>query len=847
MAVTWRANSALPIEVREVLEKAVHAYPPEWLDSPCDDEVFDELDDCERRLLAYSLAQGFDVVRTHSKLNGKSQNVTFQCIFHGAETRNYRGLEQRVSRDKDDKITSRRQREATAIRKTDCRWRCKASYKSVGKRGTEPRAWILKVESLYHSGHDLVDNPLMFPRHKQRTDEFRLARRQALAHRSSVIPYSVHRRILDANDEYQLKLTAKEYYNSIRNETLNGEDPQTIEGLLIALDNAGFIHRCRYKDVVDEQTGKVISRKLVQIWFTHQDLIDAAARFVAGSVCSIDATFNTNKARMPIIIAVGVLNDDSTFPIAFSWTPAEDHESYCFFWRSFLAHLPTNCSPPSVVISDQAPAILSSINECIPSARHQICAWHAVEAMLAAFRRHGHTDRQIRGNADSKSRQDNEEEVEGLRALAWAYVKSPTVEDLAKNRSILILHLLKPTYIDEVWRTKEDRIIYCYTRQLHNLGARSSQRVESYHPVFRQVLNGQLPLETAATRLCQRVNTAIVEMKTAEDNSMRRYPRVAEDPLFINLRFRVTEFALTKVALEYSELARAMNETDADLGPCNCEVLLAFSLPCRHYLLRAWRTNEPLPRSLFHPRWWIRGPPITIGGWKPSWETPDVFETTTRFAPTFTAEKQEQIASIRAALRPEELHRFDRQREALESRLEIEVIAIGQQHLAFQQLTVGQPDPVPKRAWKKKDRCARGMTANEIGAQQARQQARIEQQNNRFDVARQQQALQAWNDTIEVVRTKTPDRIPDSPTAQPPTILIAGTPERAPINLAIRTPERPRPKRDPSPEASSEQERQLPASTAPPVLGRGNRKRARHWKLVESRAQGRLPESQPRE
>lgn len=323
---------------------------------------------------------------------------------------------------------------------------------------------------------------------------------------------------------------------------------------------------------------------------------------------------------------------------------------------------------------------------------------------------------------------------------------------------------------------------------------------------------------------------------------MRRYPRIAEDPLFINLRFRVTEFALTKVALEYSEMVRAINNptTDEDLGHCECSILRAFSLPCRHYLVRAWRTNEPLPRSLFHPRWWIRGPSITISEWKPKWEAPEAVISIARFAPTFTAQNQEQIASIRAALRPEELYRFDRQREALEARLESEVIAIGQQHLALQQLPVGRPDLIPKRTWKKKrpDANARGVTANEIGAQRARQQARIEAQNARFEQAvQQQQALQEWNDTIEVTRTTSPQRIPNSPTRLP-TTLVASTPKYAPINLAIRTPERPRPKRDPSPEASPEQ---------PPALGRGNRKRARTAKLVEAREQKLVPESQERQ
>lgn len=77
-------------------------------------------------------------------------------------------------------------------------------------------------------------------------------------------------------------------------------------------------------------------------------------------------------------------------------------------------------------------------------------------------------------------------------------------------------------------------------------------------------------------------------MKTVEDDLMRRDLRITEDPLFINLKFRVTEFTLIKVALEYSEIVCTINNlmTDEDLGHYKYSILYAFSLPYRHYLIR---------------------------------------------------------------------------------------------------------------------------------------------------------------------------------------------------------------------------------------------------------------------
>ena len=84
------------------------------------------------------------------------------------------------------------------------------------------------------------------------------------------------------------------------------------------------------EDTFDD-AGKVVSRKLIQIWFTHQKLLDNAARYIGGCVLVVDATFNTNKARLPIIAAVGVLANSKTFPIAFSYYRSKDHTSYTFF------------------------------------------------------------------------------------------------------------------------------------------------------------------------------------------------------------------------------------------------------------------------------------------------------------------------------------------------------------------------------------------------------------------------------------------------------------------------------------------------------------------------------------
>jgi hypothetical protein len=95
--MVWRAHPQCPGHIRLTLERAVNTFPPEWLEPHTDDEMFDSVDACLKRLVAYSLSQGFDVVISNS--SRRPPRATFCCTHHGEETRNTRKLESTVERD----------------------------------------------------------------------------------------------------------------------------------------------------------------------------------------------------------------------------------------------------------------------------------------------------------------------------------------------------------------------------------------------------------------------------------------------------------------------------------------------------------------------------------------------------------------------------------------------------------------------------------------------------------------------------------------------------------------------------------------------------------------------------
>lgn len=81
-------------------------------------------------------------------------------------------------------------------------------------------------------------------------------------------------------EEFGITLTSRQYYNIIKNMISIKDDPDTIAGLFFALYNARFVYRTRVEEEVDN-LGKIITRKLIQIWFSYLLLLNVCARFVS--------------------------------------------------------------------------------------------------------------------------------------------------------------------------------------------------------------------------------------------------------------------------------------------------------------------------------------------------------------------------------------------------------------------------------------------------------------------------------------------------------------------------------------------------------------------------------------
>ena len=344
----WRADPACPAAIRNKLERVVQALPAEYLASPRNGEEFTSAEACLRRLQGYALSEGFAVVKAAGSLRSKRPRIQYKCIHHGKDTRNTRHLEDHRQQDSEDTIITRRKREATLTYQKECPW---AVYLSQRKAPDGKRlSLFLGITQANHS-HPMAANPLRYPQHEKALDEHVEAARIATFHRESHLSHAVSQRILEKEG---LTLPRNDYYNLHREKAIGNAVGDNFEALIHALDEAGFIYACRIEEIRNEANNG-IERQLQQVWFTLEEQIQLARRFIADFAVLIDGTFSTNKLNLTLITMVGLTNTGRSFPAVQSFARSEATMSFDFILecnKDFI--FSDSISPPRVVISDQA-------------------------------------------------------------------------------------------------------------------------------------------------------------------------------------------------------------------------------------------------------------------------------------------------------------------------------------------------------------------------------------------------------------------------------------------------------------------------------------------------------------
>ena len=290
----------------------------------------------------------------------------------------------------------------------------------------------------------------------------------------------------------------------------------------------------------------------------------------------------------------------------------------------------------------------------------------------------------------------------------------------------------------------------CYTRNYRNLGCSSTQRNESMHPILKAVMNPQASLENAVKAMQAELRLWYKNLRLETARSRTERPRAVDYMAFHIVIGKITIFAIETVNPEWVATKKLVEEKEDHIpdwepfiGPCNCEILVRYLLPCRHLLFRACDEGFPIPQSLFHPRWWIDDIP-TPRAFIPHYfdETLDPFDT----HPSAYRDKAKNTY-LKATAELEDLHnKLPRQQaNQLANQLATFQANVTMSHTALQKnlqeipTELPAPPPTKQAGWialqekKKHDKAnTRKLTAAEASEKEARQQEKQEKQVPRY-------------------------------------------------------------------------------------------------------------------
>lgn len=250
--------------------------------------------------------------------------------------------------------------------KQGCPFAVKASPREKPDGSVVWRTTSISVPDAHN--HPIAKNVYSYPmnRHTKTADQ----KRQVLQMLQSFATNTSIARTMNAAGVGMTPKDVANFRNDM-NTFLKGNDE--IKNLILDLESNGYT-------VAYSVSAAAKGKKTLKcIFFTHESGISLARRF--NEVMIVDATYNTNRSKLPFVNVVGVSNvgypNLMSFGIAGGWIIDETVDSYEWFVKQ-LKHAiwKKENTGPSIIITDSEQALLKPLMDFFPDSKKKLCHAH---------------------------------------------------------------------------------------------------------------------------------------------------------------------------------------------------------------------------------------------------------------------------------------------------------------------------------------------------------------------------------------------------------------------------------------------------------------------------------------
>ncbi|KAI7935717.1 hypothetical protein MJO28_016588 [Puccinia striiformis f. sp. tritici] len=457
----------------------------------------------------------------------------------------------------------------SSTRKCGCLFQVKGS-RSTSKGSTDPY-WYLVTMHAQHN-HPPSHCPSAHPSHRQLApDEVLEVRRLS---KSNVKTSQILLQLQQADSEtLAVNQTINNTIHKIRQEELAGKTP--IEALLNLLKQSNWLWD------VDINSAGVIQN----LFFAHPGSVHLAR--IYHHVALLDATYKTNRYKLPLLHVIGQTATNKSFAIAFCFLMYENNEGYLWAVNNLRKHVWNPDQIPPVFITDRETALRNALAEVFPASKAHLCAWHICTNITTACKKHFPSDmiawKQFLDHWNRTATSKNIEIFEAnLSELKQLISKRPAVLE----------------YLEKNILPEKEHFVVAWASLFPHLRNLNTSRVESGHAFIKRfILNSTGDLLSVWKALSNAVDHQITHVHASiGQDSIKMLTNIPRS--FINLCQKISQHAILEAQKQYERL------TDLDPSDtCSKTVFIGSGIPCCHMIADILEYRGLLEPSDFHAQW----------------------------------------------------------------------------------------------------------------------------------------------------------------------------------------------------------------------------------------------------
>lgn len=203
-----------------------------------------------------------------------------------------------------------------------------------------------------------------------------------------------------------------------------------------------------------------------------------------GDIILIDATYNTNIYKVPLVVITGIGCDGRNLVFGMAFVNDETLETYEWIFKAFLS---AHKKPPNLIVSDGDPAICSTIASLCkdhPETNHFICQWHLKRNLKRHFSFLKRQNRKEYETLMSLPHIDEQEQFELVFNSLLDFFKSNESYKKAQN------------YMENLYKNKEKWADSCKPT-IFTAGTNTTSRAESMNKHIKRYMDSSKELSEA--------------------------------------------------------------------------------------------------------------------------------------------------------------------------------------------------------------------------------------------------------------------------------------------------------------------------------------------------------------